>query len=209
MRIRLPLVLLFCTFVAGYGFLASTFEPSSPFSGQSFAAGSQPSQNPPPSRWSGKYKVTSTAPRGSSTLLTVDAGSVQFTVNGTSVKGSLKGHVEAKMTGTFSLQGASDYTAALLGIVRKASQSNNLPLGMSSAGEVATLNAGTPTPLTFPMSGVVGTPPHTHSTSVQHPSPAWPLSIVLVDGYTSDYDFPRVPMLQDTGHVTVTIHKLP
>jgi hypothetical protein len=171
--------------------------------------GAEPAPNAAPSRWVGDYKVTGVAPRGVSTLTTNDAGTLQFTVNGIQVRGTLKGHVEAKMTGMFSMQGASDYTATLVGIVRKASELPNPPKGLSTSGEVVTVNAAKPTPSTFPMSGVEGTPPYTHPYNVQHPTPNWPLIILLGDGRTTEYDVPPIPMVPDTVHVKITIHQQP
>lgn len=71
-----------------------------------FHGGTVPAPSAVPSPWSGDYKVTTVAPRGPSTLTTNDAGTLQFVVNGIQVKGTLKGHVEARMTGMFAIRGS-------------------------------------------------------------------------------------------------------
>lgn len=174
---------------------------------EAFHNGAAPSPDAGPSRWSGEYKVTAVAPRGPSTLTTEDSGTIEFAIDGIHVKGTLKGHVQARMTGILSIQGASDYTATLVGIVRKASDVPNLPKGLSTTGEAVTVNAVKPTPSTFTMSGVEGTPPYTQPYQVQHPSPNWPLIILLGDGRTTEYDVPPIPMLPDTVHVKIMLHK--
>lgn len=161
------------------------------------------------SRWSGTYKVTAIAPRGSATLTITDTGTLLFSIDGIHVTGTLKGYVEDKMTGLFATQGATHYTATLLGIVRKASELPQIPKGLNTSGDAVTVNESRPTPASFPMSGVFGIPPNTHPYNAQQPSPDWPLIILLGDGRTTDYDIPTNPILPGSGHVTITIHRQP
>lgn len=174
-----------------------------------FAGAAPPAPAGAQSRWSGTYKVTDTAPRGSATLTITDTGTLQFSIDGIHVTGTLKGHVADKMTGLFATEGATDYTATLLGIVRKAANLPQIPKGLSTSGDAVTVNESKPTPANFPMSGVFGIPPNTHPYNAQQPSPDWPLIILLGDGRTTDYDIPPNPFVPDTGHVTITIHKQP
>jgi hypothetical protein len=204
---RLGLAVLFaaCSLAAAAALVQHAALPAV----KAFDAGAEPPPNTAPSRWSGVYKVTAIAPRGPSTLTTNDSGTLEFSVDGIQVRGTLQGHVAAKMTGMFSTQGETDYTATLAGIVRKASELPQIPKGLSTVGEAVTVNSGRATPASFLMSGMIGTPPYTQPYKAQHSSPDWPLIILLCDGRTTDYDIPPMAMVPDTGHVTVTIHKHP
>lgn len=199
----LAVLLLLC------GYAAAAFHRAESPVANAFDGGLEPAPGGAQSRWSGTYRVTAKAPRGTSTLTTTDTGTLELSVNGIQVTGTMKGHVETKMTGLFQTQGATDYTATLVGIVRKAADLPQIPKGLDASGQAAAVNEGHVMPARFLMSGVFGIAPNTHPYNAQQSSPTWALIILLGDGRVTDYDIPTIAMVPDTGHVTVTIHKQP